>query len=78
MKDGYEWAYNSQIIHEYTVNGLLGVMNNDVQAVAKTAPQTTPTAVAPAPAPAPKPIAVVSQPTQRVQGPDAVAPRVHQ
>ena len=67
LKDGYEWAYNSQIIHEYTVNGLLGVMNNDVQAVAKTAPQTTPTAVAPAPAPAPKPVAVVSQPQEDVK-----------
>jgi len=76
LKDGYEWAPNSQIIHEYTVNELLSIMNNDVQAVVKPTPvsvaTTQPSTSVKESAPAPKPVAVVSQPTTKAVGPEAL------
>lgn len=30
LVDGYEWAPNSQVIHEYTIKGICSVMNHDV------------------------------------------------
>jgi hypothetical protein len=35
LKDGYEWAPNSQIIHESTINNLLSIINNQVVPVTK-------------------------------------------